>query len=109
MTLSTELPVTTIVVAMTISSPPKISWAVIGCPRKATLKTTAVTGASAPNIAVGVEPMICMAAEVQACDRTVGIIASATRLYQPEVLTCSVNSVPAAILNRKTELPKIST
>ena len=66
MTLSTEFPVTTIVVAITIISPPTISCAVIGCPRKTTLKTTAVTGSKAPNIAVGVEPIICMAAEVQA-------------------------------------------
>ena len=109
MTLSTEFPVTTIVVAVTISSPPTISCAVIGCPRKTTLKTTAVTGSKAPNIAVGVEPIICMAAEVHAKDNTVGIIANATRLYQPEVLVGSVNSVPAAILNRNTEQPKSKT
>ena len=109
MSLSTELLVTTMVVAITISSPPTISCADIVCPRKATLRITAVTGSKAPNIAVGVEPIICMAADVQANDNTVGIMANAMRLYHPVDLTGNVNSVPIAILNKNTVLPKINT
>lgn len=97
------------VVAIIINSPPAISRTDMSCPRKTTLKTTAVRGSKAPNIAVGVEPIICMAAEVQAKDNTVGMIAKAVRLYHPVALAGKVNSVPAAILNKKTVLPKINT
>lgn len=38
---------------------------------------TAVTGSMAPRIAVGVEPMICIALVVQTRDMTVGKTASA--------------------------------
>ena len=109
MTLSTAFPVTTIVVAMIISIPPMISCIVIDCLKNATLKMTAVTGSRAPKIAVGVDPIICIAADVQAKDKTVGIIANAIRLYQPVCLSGSVNSVPIAILKRNIVLPNIST
>ena len=73
---------TTIVVAITISNPPHSSRGVIVWLRVSMLRATAVTGSSAPKIAVEVEPMQCIATVVQPSDTTVGNAAKAARFTQ---------------------------
>ena len=76
--------------------------------RVRTLSATAVTGSSAPKMAVEVDPMQCMATVVQPSDTTVGNTARATRLIQPVAQGTGVNGVPMANMKIKTMLPKAS-
>ena len=55
------LPATTIVTATMMSTMPIISRPVRTSPKIRTPKNSAVTGSNAPNMAVGVEPIYCMA------------------------------------------------
>ena len=73
-------PATMKVTARIIITIPHTILGVSASPNTVTPKKTAVTGSSAPSIAVGVEPMYCMALVVQRNDMAVGKTASASRL-----------------------------
>lgn len=70
---------------------------------------TADTGSRAPKIAVGVDPINCMARVVQAKEMTVGIIANANKLSQPVDFDGSVRGLPNGTMTTYTILPQPST
>ena len=59
---------------------PQLNRSVRDSPKTTTPKKTAVKGSKAPKIAVGVEPIYCMAWVVQRNEIAVGKIAKAIRL-----------------------------
>ena len=73
-------PATTMVTATIMSIRPMVLRMVSCSPKTVTPKNTAVTGSKAPRMAVGVEPIYCMAPVVQSRDIAVGITANAMRL-----------------------------
>ena len=81
-----RLPATMRLTATMMSSMPQRMRGVSCSPKMVTPKKTAVTGSSAPRIAVGVEPMYWMALVVQRNEMAVGKMASASRL--PTDTTC---------------------
>ena len=68
------------VTADTIMIMPQLMRGVRDSPNIVTPKNTAVRGSNAPNIAVGVDPMYCMAIVVHKNDTAVGKMANAIRL-----------------------------
>ena len=69
----------------------------------------AVTGSSAPRMAVGVEPMYCMALVVQRNEMAVGKMARATTLPQRYHLDGTVSSTPVSSLKMKSDTPNSRT
>ena len=72
-------PATTSDTAVMINARPMHCRMVSTSPNMATPNTMAVTGSNAPNMAVGVEPMYCIALVVHRNDMAVGKTASAIR------------------------------
>ena len=69
-----------------------------------TPKNTAVTGSKAPRMAVGVEPIYCMAPVVQSSDMAVGIRAKATRQHHSQGLSAGGVCIPPAARVRQTNI-----
>lgn len=70
------------VTAVTIMIMPQLTRTVRTSPNTVTPKNTAVSGSNAPKMAVGVEPIYCMAWVVHKNDTAVGNMAKATMLPQ---------------------------
>ncbi len=80
MMVAMSFPATTAVTAIIMRDSPLVSRMVTVSPKTVMPKKMAVTGSREPRIAVGVEPMYCMALLVQKKDMAVGKMARASRL-----------------------------
>lgn len=94
-------PATTILTAKIISKNPITTRTVNTSPKTVTPKNTAVTGSNAPRMAVGVEPIYCMAPVVQSRDMAVGIKARANKFPQRYHLSAGGSCMPSPANERK--------
>lgn len=94
-------------VAIRMRMPPKISRNVMDSPRIIMLRRTAVTGSSAPKMAVGVGPIREIAIMVKSRDRTVGNKARPSMQDQSSKVGGGVK-LPKGNRAKKRKLPKNS-
>ena len=92
-----------------MSAMPSPSRAVIRSPNTVMPKMMAVTGSSAPRMAVGVEPMYWMALVVQRNEMAVGKIDSASTLSHMYQRDGTVSSTPVSSLTMKSDKPNSRT
>lgn len=96
------------VTAAIIISIPHSIRGVNASPNTVTPIMTAVTGSNAPRIAVGVEPMYCMALVVHRNDIAVGNMASAMRLPHIYHFCGRVTACPKSRRTRNSDTPNSS-
>ena len=98
-------PATRAETAAMIMTIPNIRRGVSASPKTVTPKNTAVRGSSAPSMAVGVDPIYCIACVVQRNDMAVGKSASATRLPHLYHAEGNVSARPKSVHTMNIENP----
>ena len=88
---------------------PQLNRSVRDSPKTTTPKKTAVKGSKAPKIAVGVEPIYCMAWVVQRNEIAVGKIAKAIRLPYKYQVSATRRLWPKSTRTKNKTNPKSKT